>query len=184
MISCLTKQDRLTICTNKSMELILIAAVAANGVIGRDNAIPWQIPGEQTRFKEITLGHCLIMGRKTWQSLGRALPGRRNIVVTRDMSFAALGAEIAHSLDEALAAAAQAEKIFVIGGEQLYSAALDRADTMFLSRLEQAFAGDAFFPPFSSPPYILTHSERIDGPLPYTIETWRRLGSRPAASFS
>jgi dihydrofolate reductase len=161
------------------MELILIAAVAANGVIGRNNVIPWQIPGEQTRFKEITLGHCLIMGRKTWQSLGRALPGRRNIVVTRDMSFAALGAEIAHSLDEALAAAAQAEKIFVIGGEQLYSAALDRADTMLLSRLDQAFAGDAFFPPFSSPPYMLAQSERVAaGPLPYTVETWRRLPSR------
>lgn len=161
------------------MELILIAAVAANGVIGRDNAIPWQIPGEQARFKETTLGHCLIMGRKTWQSLGsRALPGRRNIVVTRDMSFAAPGAEVAHSLDEAFAAAgSQAEKVFVIGGEQLYSAALYRADALILSRLDQAFVGDAFFPPFPSPPYMLAQSERVAGPLPYTIETWRRLRS-------
>lgn len=159
------------------MELILIAAAAANGVIGRDNAIPWHIPGEQARFREITWGCCLLMGRKTWQSLGsRALPGRRNIVVTRDLTFAAPGAEVAHSLDEAVAAAGpEAEKVFVIGGEQLYSAALDRADAIILSRLDQAFAGDAFFPPFPSPPYMLAQSERIDGPLPYTVETWRRL---------
>uniref|UniRef100_UPI004056BE5B dihydrofolate reductase n=1 Tax=Candidatus Electronema sp. TaxID=2698783 RepID=UPI004056BE5B len=159
------------------MELILIAAVAANGVIGWDNAIPWQIPGEQARFREITWGHCLIMGRRTWQSLGRPLPGRRNIVVTRDLAFAAPGAEIVHSLDEAVTVAGpDATKIFVIGGEQLYSAALDRAaDVLILSRIDQAFAGDAFFPPFSSPPYMLTQSERIDGSLPYTVETWRRL---------
>uniref|UniRef100_UPI0040578FB2 dihydrofolate reductase n=1 Tax=Candidatus Electronema sp. TaxID=2698783 RepID=UPI0040578FB2 len=151
------------------MELILIAAVAANGVIGRGNRIPWQIPGELTRFKEITMGHVLIMGRKTWDSLARPLPGRRNIVVTRDIAFTAPGAEVAHSLQEAIAAAGpKAEKIFVIGGEQIYSVALDKADALLLSRLDQPFDGDAFFPPFPSPPFLLTHSERVAGPLPYT----------------
>ena len=157
------------------MELILIAAVAANGVIGSGNRIPWQMPGEQSRFKETTMGHVLIMGRKTWDSLARPLPGRRNIVVTRDISFVALGAEVVHSLQEALTAAGpQAEKVFVIGGEQLYSVAVDRADTIILSRLDQAFDGDAFFPPFPSPPFMLIHSERITGPIPYTVETWQR----------
>ncbi|WP_420208881.1 dihydrofolate reductase [Candidatus Electronema sp. JC] len=159
------------------MELILIAAVAANGVIGRGNRIPWQIPGELTRFKEITMGHVLIMGRKTWDSLARPLPGRRNIVVTRDIAFTAPGAEVAHSLQEAIAAAGpKAEKIFVIGGEQIYSVALDKADALLLSRLDQPFDGDAFFPPFPSPPFLLIHSERVAGPLPYTVETWRRTG--------
>lgn len=157
------------------MELILIAAVAANGVIGRGNRIPWQIPGEQARFKAITMGHVLIMGRKTWDSLPGPLPGRRSIVVTRDTAFAAPGAEAAHSLQEALAAAGpKTEKIFVIGGEQLYSVALDRADVILISRLDQPFDGDAFFPPFPSPPFLLTHSERVAGPHPYTVETWRR----------
>lgn len=157
------------------MELILIAAVAANGVIGSGNRIPWQMPCEQRRFKETTMGHVLIMGRKTWDSLARPLPGRRNIVVTRDISFVALGAEVVHSLQEALTAAGpQAEKVFVIGGEQLYSVALDRADTIILSRLDQAFDGDAFFPPFPSPPFMLIHSERITGPIPYTVEIWQR----------
>ena len=157
------------------MELILIAAVAANGVIGSGNRIPWQMPGEQSRFKETTMGYVLIMGRKTWDSLARPLPGRRNIVVTRDISFVALGAEVVHSLQEALTAAGpQAEKVFVIGGEQLYSVALDRADTIILSRLDQAFDGDAFFPPFPSPPFMLIHSERITGQMPYTVETWQR----------
>jgi dihydrofolate reductase len=157
------------------MELILIAAVAANGVIGRNNRIPWQIPGELARFKEITMGHSLIMGRKTWDSLARPLPGRRNIVLTRDISFTAPGAEVAHSLREAVAAAGpQAEKIFVIGGEQLYSTALPQADLLMLSRLDQSFDGDAFFPPFPSPPFLLIRSERVVGPVPYTVETWQR----------
>ena len=157
------------------MELILIAAVATNGVIGRGNRIPWQIPGELTRFKEITMGHVLIMGRKTWDSLARPLPGRRNIVVTRDIAFAAPGAEVAHSLQEAIASAGpKVEKVFVIGGEQLYSVALDRADVILISRLDQPFDGDAFFPPFPSPPFLLIHSERVAGPLPYTVETWQR----------
>jgi dihydrofolate reductase len=161
------------------MELTLIAAVAANGVIGRDDTIPWHIPGEQARFRELTWGHWLLMGRKTWQSIGCALPGRHSIVVTRNEDFKAEGSEVVHSLAEGIAAAgrSQADKLFVIGGEQLYSAALEKADTIILSRLEQAFAGDAFFPPFSSPPYMLTQSEHVDGPLPYTIETWQRLKS-------
>ncbi|WP_417913539.1 dihydrofolate reductase [Candidatus Electronema sp. JM] len=166
------------------MELILIAAVAANGVIGSDNKIPWQLPGEQARFREITWGHCLFMGRKTWDSIGRALPGRHSIVVTRDEDFQAEGGEIVHSFAEGLAAARrrQAAKLFVIGGEQLYSMALRHADTLLLSRLAQAYPGDAYFPPFSCPPFALTHSEQVGGPLPYLVETYRRLAGNQQPS--
>ena len=115
------------------MELILIAAMASNRVIGRENTIPWNIPGEQTRFKDTTMGHSLIMGRKTWESIGKPLPGRRNIVVTRNSDFQAPGAEIVHSLKEGLALTEGTEKVFIIGGAQLYHLSLERADTLILT---------------------------------------------------
>jgi dihydrofolate reductase len=156
------------------MEIILIAAMAANRVIGRDNSIPWDIPGEQTRFKEVTMGHTLLMGRKTCQAIGRPLSGRRNIVLTRNAGFRAEGGECVHSLEEGIAAAGEAEKLFVIGGAQLYRLALERADTLILTLLERKVAGDAFFPEFSCPPFELVRTEEIDGPVPYRIETCQR----------
>ncbi|XOF34100.1 MAG: dihydrofolate reductase [Candidatus Electrothrix sp. YB6] len=160
------------------MELILIAAMAANRVIGRENGIPWYIPGEQIRFKEITMGHTLIMGRKTWQSIGRPLPGRRNIVVTRNTEFSAAGADVAHSLEQGITAAGEG-KIFIIGGAQLYRQALDRADTLILTRLEQEIAGDAFFPEFTCPPFALLQIEEVSGPVSYRIETYTRRQTDP-----
>ena len=156
----------------------MIAAVAANGVIGsrNSNSIPWHVPGEQARFKEITWGHCLLMGRKTWDSIGRALPGRHSIVVTRNSDFAAQGGEVVLSLAEGIAVARrrQAAKLFIIGGEQIFRLALPQANTLLLSRLEQAFPGDVFFPPFASPPFQLIRTEEIAGPVSYNIETWQR----------
>ena len=156
------------------MELILIAAMAANRVIGRGNTIPWNIPGEQTRFKDITMGHSLIMGRKTWESIGKPLPGRRNIVVTRNSEFRAPGAEIVYSLEQGLDLTADAERVFVIGGAQLYQLALERADTLILTELGQEVPGDAFFPSFSCPPFELVRAEEVPGPTPYSIRTYRR----------
>lgn len=124
----------------------LIVARARNGVIGKDNAMPWKIPGEQAYFKRVTMGHPIIMGRKTWESIGRPLPGRRSIVVTRDPGFVAAGAETASSLDAALARCAGAEEIFVIGGAQLYSAAMPCADRLLITELDADFEGDTFMP--------------------------------------
>ena len=124
----------------------LIVARARNGVIGRDNAMPWKIPGEQAYFKRVTMGHPIIMGRRTWQSIGRALPGRRNIVVSRDTSFVASGAEVVGSFDEALSRTQDATEVFVIGGAQLYAAALPRADRLLITEIDQAFEGDTTFP--------------------------------------
>jgi dihydrofolate reductase len=126
--------------------LNLIIARARNGVIGKDNAMPWKIPGEQAHFKRVTMGHPIIMGRRTWQSIGRPLPGRRNIVVSRDPSFVAPGAEVVANLDEALLRTQEATEVFVIGGAQLYAAALPRADRLLITEIDHDFDGDTTFP--------------------------------------
>jgi len=155
-------------------EIILIAAMAANRVIGRGNAIPWHIPGEQQRFKELTMGHALIMGRKTGQAIGRPLPGRRNIVISRNPDFHAPGSEVAHSLEEGLALCTNETKIFIIGGEQIYRMALPSADTLILSILPYAVSGDACFPDFSSLEFRQTESRDVQGAEPYIIRTFTR----------
>lgn len=137
------------------MALTLIAAVARNGVIGKDNGLLWRLPEDMQRFKALTSGNAVIMGRKTWESLPakfRPLPGRHNIVVTRDAAYRADGATVVHSLDAALAAAGNAagnEKpaVFVIGGAQLYALALPLATRLELTEIDADFDGDAHFPP-------------------------------------
>ena len=128
--------------------LTVIAAVARNGVIGRDNALPWHLPADLKRFKALTTGHAVIMGRKTWESLPekfRPLPGRQNIVVTRNAGYAAAGATVVNSLADAVAAASGSEA-FVIGGAELYAAALPHADRLELTEIDADYAGDTWFP--------------------------------------
>ena len=126
--------------------ITLIAARARNGVIGRNNQMPWKIPGEQAYFKRMTMGSPIVMGRKTWESIGRALPGRRNIVVTRDSTYSATGADVVGSLDAALLLAGDVEQIFIIGGGQLYAAAMPRASRVLLTEIDADFDGDTFMP--------------------------------------
>lgn len=126
----------------------LVAAVAANGVIGGNGKLPWHLPEDLKHFKALTLGHPVIMGRKTWESLGKPLPGRENIVVTRSPGFKAPGACVASSLDAALALCTGEPVVFVIGGGELYAAALPVADVLALTEIRREFAGDARFPAF------------------------------------
>ena len=127
--------------------LSLIAAVAANGVIGSDNALPWRLPEDLKRFKALTLGHPVIMGRNTYESIGRPLPGRRNIVVTRNPGFRAEGCETCSTLEAAFAACqGGSDEIFVIGGAQIYAEALPLAQRLYLTEIRRAFDGDARFP--------------------------------------
>ena len=126
--------------------ITLIAARARNGVIGRNNQMPWKIPGEQAYFKRVTMGHPIVMGRKTWESIGRALPGRRNIVVTRDRTYIASGADVVGSLDEAFRLVGDVEQIFIIGGAQLYAAAMPRASRVLLTEIDADFDGDTLMP--------------------------------------
>lgn len=123
----------------------LIVARARNGVIGKDNAMPWHLPADLAHFKRTTLGCPVIMGRRTWESIGRALPGRRNIVVTRRPGYAAPGAAVVGSLDAAWRAAGDATEAFVIGGAQLYAEALGQADRIYLTEVAGEFEGDTFF---------------------------------------
>ncbi len=126
--------------------LALIAAVARNRAIGRNNALLVHLPQDLPRFKRLTLGNPIIMGRKTWDSIGRPLPGRRNIVITRNDHWRASGAEAASSLDAALALVHDAPRVFVIGGAQIYAEALPMADELQLTEIHADFAADAFFP--------------------------------------
>lgn len=128
----------------------IIAAVAANGVIGSGNALPWQLPEDLKRFKALTLGHPVVMGRKTFESIGRPLPGRRNIIVSRNAVFSADGCETAASLDAALASCAETtDEVFVIGGAQIYAEAMPLADRLYLTEIRMDFPGDAHFPVFN-----------------------------------
>lgn len=126
----------------------IIVAVSENNVIGTEGKLPWRLPADLRRFKELTLGHPIIMGRKTYESIGRALPGRRNIVITRDQDFQAAGCEVAHSLEEAIKMSKVPfdSEVFVIGGGQVYREALPRADRIYLTRVHTRVAGDAVFP--------------------------------------
>jgi dihydrofolate reductase len=126
----------------------LIAAVARNGIIGAGNRLPWHLPEDLSRFRTLTSGHTVIMGRKTWESIGKPLPNRQNIVVSRQLGLRLDGASVAHSLDEALAMAVRPDPVFVIGGEALYRSALPLAVLLYLTEIERDFHGDARFPPF------------------------------------
>lgn len=134
------------------MRLVLIAAVARNGVIGRDNGLVWHEPLDQKHFRTLTMGCPVVMGRKTWESLParfRPLPGRRNVVVTRQAGYEAPGAQTADSLETALAGLDEAPRVFVIGGAELYALALPRADALELTEIGADLPGDTHFPPFS-----------------------------------
>ena len=133
--------------------LALIAAMARNRVIGRQNALPWLLPADMRRFRELTTGHPLLMGRRTFESLGRPLPQRTNIVMTSDLTYAPAGCLVAHSWEQAVAMAAvhaapHKPEIFIIGGENLYTQTLLSADRLYLTQVDALIEGDAWFPEF------------------------------------
>jgi dihydrofolate reductase len=124
----------------------LIAAMARNGVIGRDNRLPWRLPADLQHFKALTLGKPMVMGRRTWESLPGLLPGRRHIVVSRNPEYRADGAERVSSVDEAIRLLQASPEIMIVGGAQLYAEILPNADRLYLTRVDAEVAGDAKFP--------------------------------------
>jgi len=128
--------------------IYLVAAVAANGIIGANGKLPWHLPEDLKHFKRVTLGHPVIMGRKTWESLKGPLPGRENIVITRQAGYQAPGAAVASSLDAALALCAGESVACVIGGEEIFKEALPLAAGLIMTEIKQDFAGDAKFPDY------------------------------------
>jgi dihydrofolate reductase len=130
------------------MKRSLVVAVARNGVIGRDNALPWRLPAELAHFKRVTMGHPIVMGRRTYESIGKPLPGRKNIVVTHNRAFEAPGCTVVTSLEEAWRAADGADEVCVIGGTTLFAETLPAADVIHLTEVEAEVEGDTWFPPF------------------------------------
>jgi len=133
---------------NAEPRIYLVAAVAANRIIGANGQLPWHLPEDLTHFKQLTLGHPVIMGRRTWESLGGALPGRENIVVTGRPGFEAPGAAVATSLQAALALCYGETTVFVIGGTRLFEAALPIADRLVMTEIHRDYQGDTWFPPY------------------------------------
>ncbi|MBS0321606.1 MAG: dihydrofolate reductase [Proteobacteria bacterium] len=128
--------------------IALVAAVARNGVIGRGLALPWRLPGDLARFRALTMDHAIVMGRRTWQSLPRALPGRQNIVVSSDARLPAAGAAVVPTFAAALATVTQPPPVYVIGGAVLYAAALPEADALYLTEIDADYDGDVLFPAY------------------------------------
>jgi len=129
------------------MRLSLIVAMSRNRVIGNRGKLPWRLPDDQKNFRKVTMGHPLIMGRRTHESIGHPLDGRRNIVVTRQPDYRADGCEVARSVEAALALVADADEVFVIGGGAVYAALLPRAQRIYLTEVQADIEGDTFFPP-------------------------------------
>lgn len=158
--------------------LAIIVAVAANGSIGADGTLPWRLPADLARFRALTTGHAMIMGRRTWDSIGRPLPGRQSIVVTRDPAFIAAGADVVHSLDQALAAVRLPPPVFCIGGAGLFEAALPRADLLYVTEIARDVPGDTFLPPIDPATWreIDREPHPPDGPqaLPFAFVTYLR----------
>jgi dihydrofolate reductase len=167
-----------------SAAVALIAAVARNGVIGANNALPWKLPADLAHFRALTTGHTVIMGRKTWQSLARPLKDRQNVVVTRDRSFVAHGAEVAASLRDALAMSARPAPAFCIGGGALYADALPLASLMYLTEINRDFDGDVLFPAFDPREWSVRSRERHvdDSGMRYAFVTYERTQGEAAAA--
>jgi dihydrofolate reductase len=166
------------------MRITLLAAADENNVIGAENALPWKLPLDFQRMKKLTMGKPLIMGRKTHESIGRALPGRRNIVITRKKSAKFPGCDVVHSLEEALALAKKDRKsdAIIFGGAEIYAQALPIADRIELTRVHARFKGDAHFPEFSPEEWELVARERHEADaqhaVPFSFLTYDRRARR------
>ena len=155
--------------------LSLIVAASRNGVIGAGGKLPWRLPADLQRFKQITMGHPILMGRKTFESIGKPLPGRTNIVITRQKSFQCSGTTVAHSLEEALRICEEETEVFVIGGAEIFRQALPLADRIYLTRIEKDFEGDTLL--FDIDPAAWKEASREDfltDPLPHSFLTYNQ----------
>jgi dihydrofolate reductase len=156
----------------------IIVAASANNVIGAEGDLPWRLSDDLKRFKAITMGKPIVMGRKTWDSIGRPLPGRQNIVITRQAGFVAEGCDVVTSADEAIAVTAGADEVMVIGGSQVYSLFLPNAERLYLTRVHAEVAGDTFFPQINESQWRLVndeaHSADDRNAFDYSFRTYER----------
>jgi dihydrofolate reductase len=162
------------------MRVSILVAVAENGVIGRGGKLPWHLGDDLKRFKQLTMGHTIVMGRKTWESIGRALPGRRNVVISRQAGYQADGAEVVANLEDALRAAESAgdEEAFIIGGAEIYRLAMSRAERLYVTRVRAEVEGDAHFSDFRGTDWRLVdsaqHGADAKNDYPFVFEVYQR----------
>lgn len=160
------------------MRISLIAAMAQNRVIGTDGTMPWHLPADLRRFRLLTMGHPMLMGRKTHESIGRPLPGRINIVITRDPHYQAPGCIVVHSAAEALALVSRSLELFIIGGAALYAEFLPQAAKIHLTLIHHDYAGNVFFPEIDPRCWRMSKREDVVGdpsfPHPYSFMLWER----------
>lgn len=160
------------------MKISLIAAVAENRVIGQDNDLPWHLPADLKRFKALTTGHVIVMGRKTFESIGRPLPNRRSVVITRNPEYRAPGASVVASFEEALEQAAGDDEVFVIGGATIFAQALPQADSLYLTLVHAEPPGDVRFPPLPADAWELVedvpHPADERHAYPYSFRRYKR----------
>lgn len=156
----------------------IIVAMAQNRTIGINNTLPWRCPKDLKHFKALTMGHHMIMGRKTFDSIGKPLPGRTTVIATRNKDLTIEGCIIAHSLEEAIAACAGDEEIFIVGGAELYAQAMPLVDTLYITEIQQNVEGDAHFPEFDQAEWLEVareqRSQETPQPLEYHFVTYRR----------
>lgn len=161
------------------MKVSLIVAAAANNVIGADGGLPWHLPNDFKYFKRITMGKPIVMGRRTWESIGKPLPGRLNIVLTRSKQFEASGVTVASSPTAAIAAAGDADELMIIGGGQIYNQFLDTADRIYLTYVDTRIDGDTLFPEPAPGDWVLTSSESHTADETHAFDYKFRVYDRP-----
>lgn len=166
-----------------TMNLSILAAKATNNTIGENNQLIWRLPADLKHFRELTTGETVIMGRKTFESIGKALPERNNIIITRQPGYQAPGCEVVHSLEEAIQASAQEENVFIIGGGEIYRQALDLAGTLYITEVHETFAGDTVFPEIDKGTWAETfredHLADEKNPYDYSFVTYQRMVPLP-----
>ena len=155
------------------MVISIIAAMGENRVIGRGNEMPWDIPSELLRFKERTMGHPVIMGRKTFESIGHPLPGRKNIIISGQQGFAPEGCIVVRDLQSAITAAEGADEVFICGGESVFREAMPHADSIYLTIIEEEFDGDTFFPEIPDD-FVEVERQTFEDILPYAVVRYER----------
>ncbi|MEX0374635.1 dihydrofolate reductase [Spiribacter pallidus] len=169
----------MTETANHSPRIVMVVAMAMNRVIGRDNDLPWRLPDDMRHFVALTRGKPIIMGRKNFRSIGRPLPNRRNIVMTRDPDWHHEGCEVAGGVDQALKMVADADEVAIIGGADIYAAFLPMAHRLELTRVHAEPTGDVFFPPFEGPAWRCTqtthHPADAEHAYAMDFETWERV---------
>lgn len=156
------------------MKISIIVAVSKNNVIGKEGIIPWKIPGEQLRFKELTTGKTIIMGRKSFEEIGKPLPNRKTILVSRTKKIENDNCTTVKSLDEAFELVKNEDEVFIAGGGQIYKSTFELADKIYLTVIDRVIEGDVYFPEITEDDFIKTYEKKIEGNTPYTYYTFER----------